>query len=169
MNFELRQVRIGLVLSLLSIFLGFAMGGAFGLNEDAIKNGLKESAEAVRATVYGGDDAAIKATLDKSWSYMKRAHMHLGAIGTAALIQSLLLAFLGVRPWFKRTVSAMLGAGALGYGIFWLLAGQRAPGLGSTGAAKESLAWLAQPSAGLCLLGTLLTLYAVAASLWRKA
>ena len=43
--------------------------------------------------------------------------------------------------------------GALGYSVFWLLAGLRAPGLGGTGPAKESLAWLAFPSAGLLLLG----------------
>lgn len=160
---ELQPVRIGLLLALASILLGFLVGAAFGLNEDWIKAGLKESAAAVRETVYKGDDEAIRKTLDKSWAYLKRAHLHLGAIGTAALAQCLLLAFLGVPAWLKRTASILLGAGAVGYGLFWLLAGLRAPGLGGTGAAKESLAWLAQPSAGAVIAGTLLALYALAA------
>lgn len=160
---ELHPVRIGLLLSLISILLGFLLGGAFGLNEDGLKDSLKESAAAVRETVYKGDDEAVKKTLDKSWAYLKRSHLHLGAIGTAALVQSLLLAFLGVPAWFKQTASILLGAGSIGYGLFWLFAGLRAPGLGGTGAAKESLAWLGQPTAGLIIVGTLMALYALVA------
>jgi multisubunit Na+/H+ antiporter MnhB subunit len=51
-------------------------------------------------------------------------------------------------------LSIALGIGALGYSVFWLWAGFRAPGLGSTGAAKESLAWLAMPSSGIFVLAT---------------
>ena len=47
-----------------------------------------------------------------------------------------------------------LGGGALGYSVFWMWAGFIAPGLGSTGAAKESLRWLAMPSAGALMLAT---------------
>jgi hypothetical protein len=53
------------------------------------------------------------------------------------------------------------GLGSLGYGIFWLLAGFLAPGMGSTGAAKESIALIAQVSgasffvAGVTLFGFL--------------
>jgi hypothetical protein len=46
-----------------------------------------------------------------------------------------------------------LGAGGLGYALFWLLAGFRAPSLGGTGPAKDAFEWLAVPSAGLLLLG----------------
>jgi hypothetical protein len=158
---DLNPVRIGLTLSLLSILLGFSLGGFFGFGEDALKGSMKASAEAVRETAYKGDDEAVKKTLDKSWVYMQRAHLHLGAIGTAALVQCLLLAFLGIGPGLKRALSIMLGIGALGYGSFWLFAGLRAPGLGSTGAAKQSLAWLGQPSAALLLLGTAGTLFAL--------
>lgn len=161
MKVDLHPLRIGLVLSLVSIFLGFLLGGLFGYGEDAMKSRLKASAESVRETVYKGDDAAIKKTLEKSWVYVQRSHLHLGAIGTAALVQCLLLAFLDFRPGLKKAASILLGAGSLGYGIFWLLAAFRAPGLGGTGAAKESLAWLAQPSAAFCLLGTALVLWAL--------
>ena len=40
------------------------------------------------------------------------------------------------------------------------MAGSSAPGMGSTGAAKESLGWIAIPGSGLCFVGLLVTLYA---------
>ncbi len=43
-----------------------------------------------------------------------------------------------------------LGLGALGFPLYWMLAALRAPGMGGTGADKESLQWLAVPSSGLC-------------------
>lgn len=55
-----------------------------------------------------------------------------------------------------RSISLALGAGGLGYAVYWLWAGFRAPGLGGTGAAKESLKWLATPSSGLVVVGTAL-------------
>lgn len=168
MKLDLHPVRIGLTLSVLSIFLGFFLGGLFGICEEAVKNGLKAAAEAVRETVYKGDEEALRKTVEKSWVYIQRAHLHLGAIGTAALALCLLLAILDTRRWLKQTASIMLGIGSVGYGTFWLLAAFRAPGLGGTGAAKESLKLLAQPTAALCLMGTALVLYALLASAWRK-
>ncbi len=44
-------------------------------------------------------------------------------------------------------ISILGGLGSLGYGGFWLIAGFLAPGMGSTGAAKESIGILAQVSA----------------------
>ena len=53
----------------------------------------------------------------------------------------------------SRIVAGAIGVGALGYSSFWMFAALRAPALGSTHDAKESLGWLASPSAGLCILG----------------
>jgi multisubunit Na+/H+ antiporter MnhB subunit len=44
--------------------------------------------------------------------------------------------------------------GGLGYSLFWMWAGFRAPGLGGTAAAKESLKWLAMPTSGAFVLAT---------------
>ena len=52
----------------------------------------------------------------------------------------------------KSTTGLCLGVGSLGYSLFWLLAGLRAPGFGGTGATKESLQWLAVPTSALCIL-----------------
>jgi hypothetical protein len=92
--------------------------------------------------------------LGKSWAYMQRSHLHAGSLGTAAIALTLLTVAAGVRLQFARAISLGLGAGGLGYSIFWLWAGTRAPALGSTDIAKESLAWLAMPSSGLVVAST---------------
>jgi hypothetical protein len=165
---DLKNVRFGLILALLSILFGYAVGIAFGAAEDSLKDGLKASGEAVLASVYQGDAEALQKVLDKSWAYYKRAHLHAGALGASAVAQILLLSALMARPWLKSLTAVMLGAGALGYGVYWLLAALRAPGLGSTSAAKESLDWLAIPASGFCVFGTLLVLVLAFRSLFLR-
>jgi len=143
-----------MLLALLTILFGFALGGAFGAFEAPIKEDLSARAAEVADRVYGGDQAKMKSVVDKSWTYYKRAHMHGGGIGAVALGGILLVASLH-RP-SRRTrqgVSLALGLGGFSYATFWMLAARAAPGLGGTDAAKESLSWLAIPSAGLLLIG----------------
>ena len=152
---SLRPVLPGLLLAVLTLLFGFGLGGVFGLNEDAIKSRLATSAESARVSVYQGDDAKIKAVLDKSWVYMQRAHLHAGSLGATAVALIVVVVLLGTGPGASAAISLALGAGGLGYSVFWLWAGFRAPGLGSTGAAKETLSWLAIPSSGLVVAATL--------------
>ena len=151
---SLRAAAVGLVLTILTILFGQGMGIIFGLNEDAIKSRLNASAAAVLDTAYKADDASMKPVLDKSWAYMQRAHLHAGAMGTTGLALIVLLCALGTAARVLVLVSIALGAGGLGYSIFWMWAGFLAPGLGSTGTAKESLKWLAIPSSGAFVLAT---------------
>ena len=146
------------ILSILAILFGQGIGIAFGVAEDAMKAGLQADANAVLATAYAGDAAKAKAVVDKSWIYYQRAHLHAGALGTMSLALVLLLSFLP-SPLMQRKIAAYaMSGGALGYGLFWLLAGMRAPGLGSTGAAKGTLQWLAWGSSGPLVLGTVATI-----------
>jgi hypothetical protein len=151
----LRAVLPGLFLAVLTLLFGFGLGVVFGLNEDAIKSRLTASAEVARVPVYQNDDARIKAVLDKSWVYMQRAHLHAGSLGTGAVALIAVIVLLGTGARASAVISLALGAGGLGYSVFWLWAGFRAPGLGGTGAAKETLRWLAIPSSGLVVAGTL--------------
>jgi hypothetical protein len=144
----------GLALAVFTVLFGFAMGGIFGLNEDLIKDRLAASAAAVTSTVYQGDPAAAEPVVAKSWEYMQRAHLHGGAIGTAAIGMIVVMLLIGTPPRTLRVLGLALGIGALGYSVFWMWAGFIAPGLGSTGAAKESLRWLAMPSSGAVMLAT---------------
>lgn len=144
----------GVLLAVFTLLFGYGMGIAFGLNEDAIKTRLRTSAEEVRETVYHGDDAAIKTVLGRSWTSMHRAHLHAGGLGAANIALILLTVLLGTSPVLTRVISLGLGGGGLGYSVFWLWAGCRAPAMGGTAAAKESLKWLAMPSSGAVLLST---------------
>jgi hypothetical protein len=121
--------------------------------EHDLKDHLQGSAKAVLESVYAGDESKAEPVVKKSWTYFKRAHLHANALGTTALVASLLLALLGPPALLARLSSFGLGAGALFYAAYWLIAGLLAPGLGGTSAAKESLAWLAIPSAMACVAG----------------
>ena len=150
---RLRPLAPGILLGFASIAFGFGLGIAFGAAEDDLKDHLHESAQAVLESVYAGDESQARPVVGKSWTYFKRAHLHANALGTTALAASLLLALLGPPGVLARLSSFGLGAGALFYSAYWLFAGLMAPELGSTSAAKESLAWLAIPSSGACVAG----------------
>jgi len=49
-----------------------------------------------------------------------------------------------------------------------MLAGLKAPAMGSSGLAKESLTWLALPSSGLCIIGLIMIVALVIMSLFVK-
>lgn len=157
---DFRPLAPGALLALLSILFGFSLGGAFGAAEDALKANLRGSADAVFESVYEGDAVKRDAVVSKSWAYMKRAHLHGGGIGAAALGSIVLLGLLGAPGRLESLSAIAFGAGALIYSCFWLAAGLTAPGLGSTGAAKEALGFLAIPGSGLCILGLLGTIAA---------
>jgi limonene-1,2-epoxide hydrolase len=83
--------------------------------------------------VYGGDVEKKDAVLARSWTYLQRAHLHGGAIGTAALASILALALV-CRAGMLANLSALaFGLGAILYPLFWLMAAFRAPELGGTG------------------------------------
>lgn len=167
---SLHPVLPGLLLAILTLLFGFGLGVIFGFNEDAIKSRLSAAATAAPVSVYQQDEAAMKAVLDKSWTYMQRAHLHAGSLGAVAVALTVVLVLLGTGPRLARAISLGLGLGGLGYSVFWLWAGFRAPALGSTGAAKESLSWLAMPSSGLVVVATVAvaTLLVLAALPRRK-
>ena len=159
----LRPVRFGLILSILTILFGFGLGIAFGLAEDSIKDHFKARAQAAEATAYTLADGSFDQTrfsvvTAQSWFYIKRAHLHANGIGTAALAMCLLLSLATrTRPSFRAIAAFLLGIGALGYALFWLLAALKAPTLGSTHEAKEALKWLAMPTSGAAVTGAVLT------------
>jgi hypothetical protein len=148
-------MKVGVLLALLSLLYGFGLGAAFGAAEDSIKGHLASEAQAVLETAYGGDVAKLEKVRSKSWTYVKRAHLHAAGLGTAALALIGLLAGLGRAGRFEQVTAGLLGFGALGYASFWMFAGLAAPGLGSTGAAQEALSWLAIPTSSACIVGLL--------------
>jgi hypothetical protein len=171
---DLGPVRFGLLFGLLAVLFGWGLGVLFGLDEHGYRQRFIDEAERNRALYVAsagseeGATAAIAKIDASAWTYSLRAHMHGGGIGSIAIGASLVLALLSVGRTPKLVASTLLGVGAVGYPLFWLLAGMRAPALGSTGAAKESLQWLAIPSAGSLFVGGLLTFGLVALDLFLR-
>ncbi|MEJ2193425.1 MAG: hypothetical protein P8X73_01030 [Ignavibacteriaceae bacterium] len=165
---NLLPVKYGLLLALFTLVYGFGLGAVFGAFEEDLKDRLKSDATEVLATVYNGDEAKVKTILDKSWVYFKRAHLHANGLGTASVVLIILLTFFPVSNRIKSINAIFLGLGSFGYALFWMIAGFRAPAMGSTGLAKESLAWLALPSSSLCIIGLLMIVVLVIVFLFVK-
>ena len=145
---EFTHIKYGVLVAMMSILFGGSMGLSFGCCEDNIKGIFKGNAEKALSGVYGGDQAKAEEVVKKSWVYMKRAHLHSQTMGVISIAFSLLVAWLSFPAHAQMGISLLSGLGSLGYGIFWLLSGFLAPGMGSTGAAKESVALIAQASGG---------------------
>ena len=113
-----------------------------------LKITLKADATEALSGVYKGDQAKADKVVKKSWVYMKRAHLHSQTMGVISIAFSLLVAWLNFPVRAQMVVSLLSGLGSLGYGFFWMVSGYLAPGMGSTGAAKESVGLIAQASGG---------------------
>ena len=87
---------------------------------------------------------------------MKRAHFHSQTMGVISIAFSLLVAWLAYPIKAQLAISLLSGFGSLGYGLFWMLSGYMAPGMGSTAAAKESVGLIAQASGGAFFVSGLL-------------
>ncbi len=78
------------------------------------------------------------------------------------------LVVLGRKGWLTNLSGLAFGIGSLAYPIFWWLAADLAPRLGSTSAAKNALEWIAVPGAGLTIAGLLGTILVLCLSLFRR-
>lgn len=157
-QFQLFPVRFALVFALLTLLFGFLLGGAFGGAEAQLKAGLKVKGMVVFETVYNADQIQLEQVLSKSWTYYKRAHMHANGIGVVTLVLALLFAALPVKGLLQSGPPLLFALGALGYSVFWLLAGYTAPTYGGTALSKEAFAWLAIPSVILMFFGLFIAL-----------
>ena len=145
---DFSHIKYGILVAMTAILFGGVMGLSFGCCEDTIKEIFKVGADEVLSGVYQGDQAKADRVIKKSWVYMKRAHLHSQTMGVISIAFSLLVAWLNFPALAQLGVSLLSGLGSLGYGVFWLVSGYLAPGMGSTGAAKESVALIAQASGG---------------------
>jgi hypothetical protein len=158
----------GVLLAFLGFVLGFGLGAVFGANEEGVKQHLEAEGRAALATEYDGDEAAMKKVTSKSWSYMKRAHLHAGVLGATSMATILLLALIAPPSITGRICSTLLGLGAPLYGLFWMLAALDAPGLGSTSAGKAANEFVGLIGSGSVIVGTLGALVLVVMALFRK-
>lgn len=165
---HIRPVLLGLILGVITLLFGFGLGVVFGLKEEALKEKLTNDAMAVLDTRYEGDATKIRSVVNGSFTYFQRAHLHAGGLGAVAVTLSVVLVLLGTGARLARLVSGGLGVGALGYSTYWAWAALRAPALGGTGAAKETLAWYAIPMSGLMVASTVAVLVLLVMAFFKR-
>jgi hypothetical protein len=163
--------KIGVLFAFTSVLFGFILGAVFGIAEDSLKSHLLESSENVFISVYQNNQEEREKVLQKSWIYIKRAHLHAGAIGGTALGGIACMVLLtGARVGALCGLSSLFfGVGGLLYGLFWLLAGFEAPSFGSTALAKEAYSYIAISGAGSVILGALGGIFVILVELFDYA
>ena len=184
MKDKLGIARWGVLLALVTLLYGYGLGMTFGGAEEQLKaklaaggatwveaqvsNSKSSTTAAGLAKVRAKAESDSAKVVEKSWIYMKRAHLHANGLGTSALALIMLLALSGASDRRLRFTALALGLGALGYSSFWMFAGFMAPELGSTGKAKEALIILAGPSSLLCVGGLISVLAGIVSGTREK-
>jgi len=157
MNERLRSssapLKIGMLLSLLTIVFGFSMGVMFAEFEDAVRDSLTAEAQAVVETTYGGDADAVAASIRGSLTYFLRAHIHANGLGFGtALLITFLVGFFATGK-IRDYSALLLGIGALGYSSYWAITAKLGPALGGVSHAKEVTGWYGLTTSALYFIG----------------
>ena len=151
---DLRALWLGLILSIGTLLMGFGMGVVFGAGEKPLRGALTElAAESIAATP-GESVLSAEGRVEKAWTFLRRSHLHANGMATTALILIALTPMLGAHRRTQRMISSLLGLGSIGYASFLIVAAYRTPVMGDPVLAKESLKWLAMPSAGVYVIAT---------------
>ena len=143
---DIAPVRLGLVLSMLTLLFGIGMGVVFGVNEDGVQDYIKDGI-AAHAQLHDQQSQS------KIWRYAQRAHFHATGVGAFTLAMILLVGATPMTRRFKAAVSTLIGVGSF-YSLAWLSMFLLAPSLGR-GAAHDALVTelITKVTVGSLLLG----------------
>jgi len=130
MTFDISDLRIGLVLSMLTLIFGISMGILFGTNEDGVKQYITDGI----ATHQSLHDSKSES---KIWRYAQRAHFHATGVGGFALILVLITGLTTLSRKMKLVASTLIGIGSF-YSMAWLSMFLLSPSMGR-GAAHHAL------------------------------
>lgn len=131
LNIDLKVIKVGLLITLLSLFFGIGLGVVFGAKEEVFKNYISENIQA-NPTVH--DDKSK----DKIWRYVQRAHFHSTGIAAYSLALLLIILVSKMKENAKRFSSTMIGLGTL-YPLSWYLMFYLAPKIGRDAAHSHIL------------------------------
>ena len=125
---NLKPVKIGLALAILTILFGLVLGVLFGLNEDLFQNYI-QSGIAANPQLFA--DAA--AEQEKIWRWVQRAHFHAGGIGAFSLGLVILTALTSMGERRKQITATLIGL-SIFYPMAWFALYLYAPHIGRTAA-----------------------------------
>ena len=146
LNIDLKVIKIGLLITLLSLLFGIGLGIVFGAKEEVFKNYIPQNIQA-NPTLH--DDKSK----DKIWRYVQRAHFHSAGIASYSLALLLIILVSKMKTNAKSFSSTMIGIGTL-YPLSWYLMFYLAPQIGRDAAHNhiltESIVYI---STGAFLIG----------------
>jgi hypothetical protein len=128
MAIDLKPVKIGLALAILTILFGLVLGALFGLNEDMFQNYIQSGIAA--NPQFFADAAQEQETI---WRWVQRAHFHAGGIGAFSLGLVILTALTNMSERRKQITAALIGLSVF-YPLSWFSLFLYAPHIGRTAA-----------------------------------
>ena len=126
MNNELKTIKFGLLLVMLSLLFGIGMGAAFGINEDSFKSYVAEG-------IAANPDVHDEQSAGKIWRYAQRAHFHATGIAAFSIGLLLLIAHSSLAAGLKKIAAILVGLGGA-YPLGWLTMFILAPSIGRSAA-----------------------------------
>lgn len=126
MNEEIKVVRIGLFLVMLTLVFGVSLGIGFGVGEDSIQTYISNGV-ASHADVHDEQSNA------KIWRYAQRAHFHSTGIAAFSLGLVLLIMHSSLKRKLKTVAAIFVGLGGL-YPQSWFTMFLLAPSIGRSAA-----------------------------------
>ena len=131
LDFDLKVIKIGLLITLLSLLFGIGLGIVFGAKEEVFKNYISQNISA-NPTLH---DEKSK---DKIWRYVQRAHFHSAGIAAYSLALLLIILVSKMKTSAKTLSSTLIGIGTL-YPLSWYLMFYLAPKIGRDAAHSHIL------------------------------
>ncbi len=122
MNEEIKTVKIGLFLVMLTLVFGIGLGTFFGISEDTVKSYISDG-------VAAHSEVHDEKSKSKIWRYAQRAHFHATGISAFSIGLILLVMFSSLTSKYKTASSILIGLGGL-YPLSWLTMFLLAPSLG---------------------------------------
>ena len=128
MNEEIKTVKIGLFLVMLTLLFGIGLGVVFGLVEDSVKSYISEG-------IAAHPEVHDKQSSNKIWRYAQRAHFHATGIAAFSIGLLLLLMHSSLGRKLKMAAAVLVGLGGM-YPLSWFTMFVLAPSIGR-GAAHD--------------------------------
>jgi hypothetical protein len=126
MNEEMKAVRTGLFLVMLTLIFGIGLGITFGVAEDSVKSYISDG-------VASHADVHDEKSNSKIWRYAQRAHFHATGIAAFSIGLVLLIMFSSLKMKLKTASSILVGLGGL-YPLSWFTMFILAPSIGRSAA-----------------------------------
>jgi hypothetical protein len=125
---DLKPIKIGLALAILTILFGVVLGALFGLNEDMFQKYIRTG---IAANPQLFADAAKEQSI--IWRWVQRAHFHAGGIGAFSLGLVIVTALTNLSERRKQVTAALIGLSAF-YPLAWFATFLYAPIIGRAAA-----------------------------------